>query len=335
MIGKIPKPGKSFAGCIQYNLQKKDAVILDAEGIRTGKIAHTIADFNFQRKLNPGLGKAVGHIVLSWSSRDADKLNDETMVNIAKTYLQRMKILDTQVLIVKHQDKNHPHLHIVYNRVNNQGKTISDAFQHRNNIKITKALTLQYGFYIAPDKQHVNRQQLKGADQLKYQLYDTIRVLSKKVGSMDELQKQLKKQHGIEMLYKYRSGTTEVQGISFAKGDVKFKGSEIDRSLSYANLSKVLAQQAQTKEQTQAEQSSLSLADQLRQAIKAQEDKSDPTRIPPNHSKEYVKPAADAGYLNEILPAFIPDISISDDVDDEAIYGKDRKKEKKQRVNTR
>jgi Relaxase/Mobilisation nuclease domain len=308
MIGKIPKPGKTFAGCIQYNLQKKDAVILDAEGIRTGKVADTIADFNFQRKLNPGLGQAVGHIVLSWSNRDADKLNDEAMVNIAQTYLQRMKIQDTQVLIVKHQDKGHPHLHIVYNRVNNQGKTISDAFQHRNNVKITKALTLQHGFYMAPDKRNVNRSQLKGADKLKYELHDTIKALSKKVTSMDEL-KMLLKQHGIDMLYKYKSGTKEVQGVSFAKGDAKFKGSEIDRSLSYANLSKAIIQQVQAIEQAQGQQSTLSLADQLRQVIKEQQ--------------------------VEILPAFIPDISISDDIDDEAIYGKNRRREKKPRINSR
>ncbi|WCT12291.1 relaxase/mobilization nuclease domain-containing protein [Mucilaginibacter jinjuensis] len=308
MIGKIPKPGKTFAGCIEYNLQKKDAVILDAQGIRTGKIADTIADFNFQRKLNPGLGQAVGHIVLSWSSKDADKLNDGAMVNIAQTYLQRMKIQDTQVLIVKHQDKDHPHLHIVYNRVNNQGKTISDAFQYRNNVRITKALTLQYGFYMAPDKRNVNRPQLKGADKLKYELHDTIKTLSKKVTSMDEL-KMLLKQNGIEMLYKYKSGSKEVQGISFAKGDAKFKGSEIDRSLSYANLSKAISQQVQANEQAQAQQAPLSLADQLRQVIKEQQ--------------------------VEILPAFIPDISISDDVDDEAIYGKNRRREKKPRINSR
>lgn len=232
MIGKIPKPGKTFAGCIQYNLQKKDAVILDAEGIRTSKIADTIADFNFQRKLNPGLGQAVGHIVLSWSSKDADKLNDEAMVKIAQAYLQRMKIQDTQVLIVKHQDKDHPHLHIVYNRVNNQGKTISDAFQHRNNVRVTKALTLQYGFYMAPDKRNVNRPQLKGADKLKYELHDTIKALSKKATSMDDL-KMLLNQRGIEMLYKYKSGTKEVQGVSFAKDDAKFKGSDLKKHIDH------------------------------------------------------------------------------------------------------
>ncbi|MDB5005776.1 MAG: mobilization protein [Mucilaginibacter sp.] len=263
MIGKIPKPGKSFGGCIEYNVLKKEAAILYADGVRIDKIAHTIADFNMQRKMNPGLGQAVGHISLSWSPEDKDKLNDEKMVSIAKEYLQKMKIQDTQVLIVKHKDRAHPHIHIVYNRVNNEGKTIPDSFQHLKNMKISKELTLKHGMHIGQGKEKVNRPQLKGIDKLKYELYDTIKAVSQKVTSMAELKQELLKQ-GIGMQFKYKSGTLEKQGISFSKGDYKFKGSEIDRSLSYGRLSKQIEQQAQ---QIQAEEQRPSLAQQLREVI--------------------------------------------------------------------
>jgi hypothetical protein len=263
MIGKIPKPGKSFGGCIEYNVLKKEAAILYADGVRIDKIAHTIADFNMQRKMNPGLGQAVGHISLSWSPEDKERLNDEKMVSIAKDYLQRMKIQDTQLLIVKHKDRAHPHIHIVYNRVNNEGKTISDRFQHLKNIKISKELTLKHGMHIGQGKEKVNRQQLKGIDKVKYELFDTIKAVSQKVTSMSELKQELLKQ-GVGMQFKYKSGTLEKQGISFSKGDYKFKGSEIDRSLSYGRLSKQIEQQAQQK---QAEENRPSLAQQLREVI--------------------------------------------------------------------
>jgi hypothetical protein len=263
MIGKIPKPGKSFGGVIEYNVLKKDAAILYADGVRIDKIAHTIDDFNMQRKMNPGLGQAVGHIALSWSPEDKERLNDEKMVSIAKEYLQKMKIEDTQLLIVKHKDRKHPHIHIVYNRVNNNGKTIADNFQHLKNIKISKELTLRYGMHIGQGKQKVNRTQLKGIDKLKYELHDTIKSASKKVNNMVELKHELAKQ-GIGIQFKYKSGTLEIQGISFSKGKYKFKGSEIDRSLSYGKLSKAIQEQAQ-QQQTQAKP--LSLADQLRQVM--------------------------------------------------------------------
>ncbi|GAA4086547.1 relaxase/mobilization nuclease domain-containing protein [Mucilaginibacter panaciglaebae] len=264
MIGKIPKPGKSFGGCIQYNVLKKEAAILYADGVRIDKIAHTIDDFNMQRKMNPGLGQAVGHIALSWSPSDSDKLNDEKMVSIAKEYLQKMKIQDTQVLMVRHKDKEHPHVHIVYNRVDNEGKSIPDNFQHLKNVKISKELTLKYGMHIGQGKEKVNRQQLKGIDKLKYELHDTIKSVSQKVSSMAELKQELLKQ-GIGMQFKYKSGTLEKQGISFSKGKYKFKGSEIDRSLSYGKLSKQIEQQ-----QKQVIEQRLSLGQQLREVINKQ-----------------------------------------------------------------
>jgi len=265
MIGKIPKPGKSFGGCIQYNVLKKDATILDADGIRIDKIAHTISDFNMQRKMNPGLGQAVGHIALSWSPNDKYKLSDEKMVSIAKEYLQKMKIHDTQVLIVRHKDKEHPHVHLIYNRVNNEGKTIPDAFQHRQNIKVCKELTLKHGMYLSQGKEQVNRPQLKGIDKIKYELYDTIKSVSQKVGSMEELKKELQKQ-GIGMLYKYKGDSKEIQGVSFSKGEYKFKGSEIDRSLSYGKLSQGINQRV--KQEQQRELRHREFTNQLKQALK-------------------------------------------------------------------
>ena len=297
MTGKIPKPGKSFGGCIEYNILKKDAAILYSDGVRIDKIAHTIDDFNMQRKMNPGLGQAVGHIALSWSPNDEDKLNDEKMVGIAKEYLQKMKIQDTQVLIVKHRDRKHPHVHIVYNRVNNNGKTIADNFQHLKNIKISKELTLKHGMHFGQGKQKVNRPQLKGIDKLKYELHDTIKATCKKVNNIVELKHELAKQ-GIGMQFKYKSGTLEIQGISFSKGKYKFKGSEIDRSLSYGKLSKAIHEQ---EKQQQTPVKPLSLGDQLRQVMDERQGKQ-PTIINNEPQTNFLQEAL---HLMEQLPGGI------------------------------
>jgi hypothetical protein len=257
MIGKVIT-GKSFGGCIRYVVQKHDAVVLDAAGVRIQEASQAINDFNLQRKFNPDLGKAVGHIVLSWSVNDTAKLNDELMVTLAKEYMYKMKIRDTQYLVVKHNDREHPHIHLIYNRVDNNGKTISDNFQKQRNVHVAKELTLKHGFYFSSGKEQVKRQQLKGADKVKYELFDAIRSASKKVKNIDELIKLLAKS-GITTHLKYKGNTDEVQGISFSKGEYKFKGSEIDRSLSYAKLINAIQEQQVEPEK--------SLADQLREAI--------------------------------------------------------------------
>jgi hypothetical protein len=288
MIGKVIT-GRSFGGCIRYVIQKQDALILEGAGVRVQETNQTINDFNVQRKYNPNLGQAVGHIALSWSINDQSKLNDEVMVNMAKEYLQKMKIQDTQYLIVKHQDRDHPHIHIVYNRVDNNGKTIADNFQKQRNVKVCKDMTLKHGLYMSPGKEQVNRKQLKGQDKIKYELFDAIKSASKKVKTLNELKQVLTKQ-GIGMLYKYKSGTNEIQGISFSKGEYKFKGSEIDRSLSYAKLSQAIEQQAKPEK---------NLADQLREAMKnAEQGKNNPQKP---EQTTYLKPPPETHYLKQVL----------------------------------
>ena len=52
-----------------------------------------------------------------------------------------------------------------------------------------------------------------------------------------QLQERLAEK-GIEIRFKYKGRTDEVQGISFTKGLYTFKGSEIDRSFSFSKLDK-------------------------------------------------------------------------------------------------
>ncbi|WP_242923090.1 relaxase/mobilization nuclease domain-containing protein [Pontibacter liquoris] len=248
MIGKV-MIGKSFSGCVRYVMQKPEAVVLAAEGIRTDTVPGMIADFNLQRSLNPELGKAVGHIALSWSIRDREKLTPESMAARAKEYLKKMQISATQYLVVEHRDREHPHLHIIYNRVDYEGKTIPDRYQHRRNAAVCREMTQQHGYYLAPGKGQVNRHRLKGGDMAKYALHDTIKQVLQKVKTWSELEATLQAK-GVYVEYKYRRGTDQVQGVSFRIGELSFKGSSVDRSLSYGAISKQLTQNMLLRQQT-------------------------------------------------------------------------------------
>lgn len=243
MIGKV-MTGRSFSGCVRYVVQKPGATVLAAEGIRTESVAAMVADFNLQRQLRPDLEKAVGHVALSWSVRDREKLTVLVMAERAKEYLEKMLIVGTQYLVVSHRDREHPHLHIVYNRVNYEGKTISDKFQHRRNASVCREMTLEHGYYLAPGKDLVNRQRLKGADKAKYELHDAIKQAMPQAKSWQELERLLQSK-GITVDYKYKRGTDQVQGVSFRLGELSFKGSSLDRSLSYGAISRQLERNRQ------------------------------------------------------------------------------------------
>jgi hypothetical protein len=265
MMGKV-MTGRSFGGCVRYNLQKPDAILLESQGLRSDDMHKIIDDFNLQRKLNTGLGKAVGHIALSWSAEDKKRLSSDNMAEVARLYMQQMGIADTQYLIVQHNDRPHPHLHIVYNRVDDFGKTISDQFQKQRNAKICKDITLTYGYHYAGGKEKVNRERLNGADALKYELYDHITNSIGKAKNWHQLKQFLDKQD-ISTLFKYKSGTKEIQGVSFSMYDVQMKGSQIDRSLSYSSINKQLILNNNPIRQVQPTTATPSLADQLRHKI--------------------------------------------------------------------
>jgi len=243
MIGKV-MIGRSFAGVVNYNLQKTDAYVLHTRGLRTDSLQNIINDFNLQRKINKELGKAVGHIALSWSIHDKDKLTTDVMIERAQEYMKLMDIKNTQYIIVQHNDKPHPHVHIIYNRVSDNGKTISDRFQKQRNSKVAKDITLKYGYYFAENKEQVHSEQLKGADSLKYELYDIISKEAKYARNWQQLESRLNEK-GINIIYKYKGGTNEIQGISFSKDGIQFKGSQIDRSLSYGNINKQIISNSQ------------------------------------------------------------------------------------------
>ena len=236
MIGKIKK-GSGFKGCVNYVLGKEQAALLHAEGVLTESRGDIIRSFCMQTGMNPDLKKPVGHIALSYSAVDAPKLTDEKMIQLAQEYMREMKITDTQYIIVRHQDREHPHVHIVFNRIDNNGKTISDRNDMYRNEQVCKKLKAKHGLYFAKGKEHVKQYRLKEPDKSKYEIYNAVKDEIGKSRNWQQLQTRLA-ENGIGIHFKYRGQTGEVQGISFSKGEYTFKGSEIDRSFSFSKLDK-------------------------------------------------------------------------------------------------
>ncbi len=235
MIAKITTGG-DFAGAVEYILDpKKAAELLIGEGVRLKNTHSIIKSFTAQTELNLRVSKPVGHISLDFSVQDKAKLNNEFLLKIADDYLNKMGIINTQFIIARHYDKEHPHIHIVFNRVNNLGKTISNKNDRYRSEKICKELTRKNDLYFAKGKENVKVHRLKEPDKTKYEIYYSLKELIPKCKDMDELEAKLKKE-GITLHYKYRGNTNVVQGISFIKNNLRFNGSKVDREFSYSKI---------------------------------------------------------------------------------------------------
>ena len=233
MVGKVIS-GSSFSGTVGY-VMKEESRILEAEGVMPPEVKDMVQDFKDQTMLNPRLKNTVGHISLSFSPKDAPRMTDALMTQIAKEYMQKMGITDTQYLLVRHLDQPHPHCHLVYNRVGNNGQTISDKNIKIRNAKVCRELTEKYGLYLAPGKDDVRRERLREPDKTKYEIYDAIKGSLPKCKSWNELEGKLKEQ-GIGVRYKYCGKTDRKQGVLFSKNGFEFSGSKIDRTFSFTKL---------------------------------------------------------------------------------------------------
>ena len=180
MIAKIVSGG-SFKGLVNYLLnEKKNAEIIGSEGIRIKDKQTIINSFKIQQEMKPNIKSPVYHISLGFSVNDIDKLTNAKMIDIAHKYMQNMEIKDTQYLVVRHYDREHPHIHLCINRINNNGNLISNKNDRYRSEKICKELTARYGLYFAQGKERVNRHRLKEPDKTKYEKYDALKGLDRK-----------------------------------------------------------------------------------------------------------------------------------------------------------
>lgn len=243
MTAKIIK-GTSFSGAIGYMLSKKEkAEILKAEGVRAEPTELSAKCFELQASMRPSVKKPVWHISLNFSQQDKEKLTNEKMVNIAETYMQKMGIQNTQYLIVRHHDREHPHIHLCINRIDNDGKLISDKNEKYRSTAVCKELTEKHGLYFASGKENVNRERLIGYDKTKYEIYDALKRAIPKSKTWEELRRNLKKEN-VFFEFKTAGSTNKIQGIIFEKDGTKINGSKVDRECSFSKIDRQIKDNA-------------------------------------------------------------------------------------------
>jgi len=239
MMAKIVK-GSDFKGVVDYILDKgKNAQVVAYDGLFMENKETIAMSFNAQSLMNGNVAKPVGHIALSFSKEDEPRLTNCVMGGIALEYMERMGIKDTQFFIARHFDKEHPHVHIAFNRIDNNGNTISDRHERLRSTRICKELTLIYGLHMANGKENVKRNRLKEPDKTKYELYDILKTEVGICGNWGVLVANLKRQ-GVEVHFSHRGQTDEIQGVVFTKNGYHFNGSKVDRCFSYSKIDAAL-----------------------------------------------------------------------------------------------
>ena len=298
--------GRGFKGVLNYVLDKHKAEVLWADGLRLSSRDSVVQSFVIQGKLNP-ISKPVAHISLDFSAQDKERLTNQKMAEIAGEYLQKMGYGNTQVLMVRHNDTDHPHLHLVLNRIDNDGKRISDRNERIRSTKVCKELTVKYGLYFAKGKENVKEHRLREPDKTKYEIYNALKIVLPACKSWQELVDNLKRQ-GITVDFKTKGSTDKVEGVKFSKNGYSFSGSKVDKQFSFSKIDFALRQNSR------AEQQSVAPVQQPQQ----------PTQSTPSHSAVEQIGSITGGLFDGIL-----DANSSTDPEEEAFRRQMQRKKRK------
>ena len=248
MIAKI-KTRADFGGIVNYandqKNKKKSAKLLAHEGV-CAISNKTIADsFQIQASMRPKVKSPVKHVSLAFSPQDTihfpnDEKGNALMVEIAKKWMEQMGIRNTQYIIARHHDTEHPHCHIVFNRIDNDGNLISDSNERIRNAKVCRALTKEYKLYFAlKNSKARNKSRLRPHQLRKYNLRSAALDALAVSRSWNDFLGILKGQ-GIDMRFNHAENSDKIRGISFCMDEFSIAGSKLDRDLSFNNLCTML-----------------------------------------------------------------------------------------------
>lgn len=185
MVAKI-SVGSSVYGALAYNaekINKEKGRVLDTNKIYndgSGNIDIRLAfeDFKLWMPQSTRAEKTMMHISLN--PHPDDKLSEAQYTQLAHEYMEKMGFGDMPYLIVKHEDIDRHHIHIVALRVRQDGTAISTKNNYYRSKEITRELERKYGLHTAEHQKITPDMPITKVDpngDIKQQIANTVKMV--------------------------------------------------------------------------------------------------------------------------------------------------------------
>ncbi|SDF15442.1 Relaxase/Mobilisation nuclease domain-containing protein [Pricia antarctica] len=252
MIAKLIY-GESCQGTLRYVLGKEGMQILGYGNAFSQSISPKFFEnvLYFQGQRNATKNR-YAHISLNLPH--GENLNDKTFLKISTEYMENMGYGAQPYIVVRHNDTEHEHVHIVTTNVTNDGKVLPIFNSHRRSMATRQHLEKKYGLTPAPSAKQKEQLPVHRLPELQFGMnaekgtrYYVQNVLNSinqkyKVRSFEELSRLVEPYHIEVKTTKNESGRVGVKyGLNNQKGyRTNFiNGSEVHRNLSGPKLQKV------------------------------------------------------------------------------------------------
>jgi hypothetical protein len=236
--------GKSFRGALRYNLEKvltKGAKVLDTNFSSVTENA-IMKEIFLVRMLRPGLNKYFYHTSLNFPP--AENLSDQKLTAIAKDFLYESGFMQHQYILFRHHDAEHPHVHLLVNRIGFDGSVVSDSNDYARAEQILRKLEVKHGLRQVPSSKYTQKRAVTHdelemmkrtkAPSVKAKLQVQLKDMLKQKLTTDQFIVALEKR-GINVAFN-QATTGYVSGISFGYQGMLFKGGSLGNDYKWNSI---------------------------------------------------------------------------------------------------
>jgi hypothetical protein len=242
MIGNTVK-GSGIKGLLDYQEAKVakgvgELLATNMAGTTVKELSH---EFGLVRSLRPNLGKAVLHVSLSVDKEEI--LSNEQFVKIAEKYMDDMQYNNCQYLIYRHTDKEHPHIHLIINRVQFNGEVLSDKHDYKRSESAIRLIEKGYGLkQLLSSEKCENKSMSRGCIENFNQTGQVPKkaelqiIVTKALSNNPTVDKLLERLHSNGVSMHFHSNDNGVFGVSYSLDGISCKGSQLGKGYSWKSI---------------------------------------------------------------------------------------------------
>lgn len=239
MVGKAKSIGHT-SNAINYGKDKLNAEEISRHNVIGNTGLEIENEFKVYQNLNSNTRLNTFSVVLSPEPEDGRRLTSLDFKEICESYLEKMNLQEHQHIAFLHKDREHAHLHLYVNRIDNCGKAYNDSFLGKKTWEKATEISKERGLISARDKmlQNIekNRNNLK---EIKAEIYKKHQEVLKQnpQGFQDYIKQMNLKGLEVQPSIDLRG---EIRGFRILHKETKndFKASECHRSMSATKLFK-------------------------------------------------------------------------------------------------
>jgi hypothetical protein len=238
--------GKGFRGALRYNLEKVEkgiAEVLDHSFVRVSEKS-IMKEIQMVRVQRPNLQKYFYHTSINFPP--CEDLANQKMKQIGHDYMVANGFTQHQFIMFRHHDADHPHLHILVNRIGYDGKVLSDSNDFARSEKVLRELEIRYDLTKvnsssqarerAMTKNELEMMKRTNEPSQKMKLQVLIQgILKEKQGMATKEFIKALEDKGINVLFNQAS-TGFVSGISFGYEGIIIKGAKLGNDFKWGSI---------------------------------------------------------------------------------------------------